>query len=126
MTADRLAVLVVDDEEADLVGLTAILEGAGFRVRQAGSLRDAAVSYVTEPVDVVVTDVVMPGGDGVDLIRGLRQLKPDLPVVAVSGKGPAGLAAAKAMGAAYVLTKPVDSGELVQAVRAAAAARRTT
>lgn len=112
-----LTVLVVDDEEADRISLATILEGAGYDVCRADSIRDAAIRYVESPVQVVVTDIVMSEGDGVDLIRGLRQLKPDLPIVAVSGKGPAGLAAAKAMGAGRILTKPVDPEELLHAVR---------
>lgn len=54
--------------------------------------------------------------DGVSLISWLRSLQPDLPVVAISGKGEAGLAAAKAMGADAILEKPVDPDVLVRAV----------
>lgn len=112
-----LKVLVVDDEEADLLGLVTILEGAGFDVRRAESVRGAIARYTAEPVDVVVTDIVMPHVDGVELIQGLRMWKRDLPIIAVSGKGSAGLAAAKAMGAARILDKPVEPEELIRAVR---------
>lgn len=112
-------ILIVDDEEADRIGLSAILEGAGYHVRPVESGHAAAMAYVEHRISLVVTDIVMPDGDGVELIRGLKQLRPDLPIIGVSGKGDAGLAAAKAMGAARVLEKPVDSDDLLQAVRQA-------
>lgn len=122
--ADDLLVLVVDDDEDDRLSLGAMLEGAGHRVLTASSGREALESFMDRPLRVVVTDIVMTGGDGVSLISWLRGLDPTIPVVAVSGKGEAGLAAAKGMGADAVLTKPVDPGELTEAVREAAAQRR--
>jgi CheY-like chemotaxis protein len=115
-TPNGKRVLVVDDEEADLLGLRTILEGAGFDVTQATSGNAAARLYLDQRAHVVVTDVVMPDGDGIDLIRMLRDIRPDVRVIAVSGKGETGLAAARGMGADAVLGKPVDAEELVRAV----------
>jgi len=109
-------VLVVDDNEEDLLRTATVLEQAGFDVRRADSIRDAAVSYVERPAHVLVTDILMPEGDGIDLIQGLRRIDADLPIVAVSGRE-SGLDAAKEMGAGRILTKPVDPEELVRAVR---------
>ncbi len=110
-------ILLVDDEEADRVGLATILEGAGFSVEVAESGNEAIQSFVRNPCRVVVTDVVMDDGDGVDLVRMLRQLRPDASVIAVTGKGSAAVGAARTMGVRHVLEKPVDADVLVGAVR---------
>jgi len=102
-------ILLVDDEEADRVGLATILEGAGYSVEAAESGNEAIQSFVRNPCRVVVTDVVMTDGDGVDLVRMLRQFRPDASVIAVTGKGSAAVGAAKTMGVRRVLEKPVDA-----------------
>jgi two-component system response regulator RegA len=112
-------VLLVDDEEADRVGLATILEGAGFSVEAAESGNEAIQSFVRNPCRVVVTDVVMTDGDGVDLIRMLRQFRPDAAVIAVTGKGSSAVGAARTMGVRRVFEKPVDAAELIEAVHEA-------
>lgn len=112
-------VLVVDDEESDRVGLSAILEGAGHTVHAASDGREALALYLAHPIHVVVTDLVMPGRDGLDLIAKLTDVRPDVAIVAVSGKGQTGLSIADVMGARAVLHKPVDAEDLVRAVEEA-------
>lgn len=109
-------VLVVDDEESARVSLAAILERAGHRVLTAAGGRAALQRFADYPVGAVVTDIVMTNGDGVSLIASLKSIQPRLPIVAISGKAEAGLAAAKAVGADEILTKPVDADVLVTAV----------
>ena len=118
-TPNQTRILLVDDEEADRVGLALILEGAGFSVEAASSGNEAIQSFLRNPCRVVVTDVVMKDGDGVDLIRMLRQFRPDACVIAVTGKGSAAVGAARTMGVHTVLEKPVDAEELIDAVHAA-------
>lgn len=120
---DEPLVLVVDDDEDDRLSLGSVLDEAGYRVLTASSGRDALESFMDQPLRVVVTDIVMTGGDGVSLISWLRGLDSNIPVVAVSGKGEAGLAAAQSVGADAILTKPVDPRELIAAVREAARRR---
>lgn len=112
-------VLVVDDEEADRLRLAAILERVGCHVLQAETGQTAAQLALAHQIDVLVTDIVMPDIGGIGLIRWLRHLQPEVTVVAVSGKGPKGLDAAKTLGASCVLTKPVEPDALVRAVRTA-------
>ena len=109
-------VLVVDDEVSDLTGMCTMLETAGFTVFQAESGSHAVAAFLEKRADVVVTDLAMPGGDGLGLIRILRGLRPDVGVVAVTGKGPDYQSAARTMGADVVLEKPVDPDELTAAV----------
>lgn len=79
-------VLVVDDEQGvrDLVCRT--LQGEGYRTLEAGHGAEALklVESAPDPVDLVITDVVMPGMDGRELGRRLAQSKPTLPVLYMS------------------------------------------
>lgn len=79
-------VLVVDDEQGvrDLVCRT--LQGEGYRTLEAGHGAEALklVESAPDPVDLVITDVVMPGMDGRELGRRLAQSKPSLPVLYMS------------------------------------------
>lgn len=109
-------ILVVDDEEVDQLGLCAMLEAAGHRVIAAANGADAVQLYLDHPIHVVVTDIVMPDGNGLDLISRLRGIKPDAVIIAVSGKGRSGLSAARSIGANRVFEKPVSPDALVQAV----------
>lgn len=112
-------ILVVDDEESDLLGLAALLESAGHQVLSAASGGEAVRLYIEHLIHVVVTDIVMPDGDGLDLISTLRGLKPDAVIIAVSGKGRSGLSAARSIGANRVFEKPVPGEALLEAVRQA-------
>lgn len=81
----RITVLVVDDEQVirDLCG-HALKE---YRVLQAGSLREAIDLYQTERIDLVLTDVMMPGGSGIELLKQIKQLDPSASVVVMTGFG---------------------------------------
>jgi CheY-like chemotaxis protein len=115
-------VLVVDDDETDRLGLAAVLRGDGHEVVLAKDGNEALELYLATHVHVVVTDIVMPGRDGLSLISVLKEVDPRASIVAVSGKSPSKLEASKVYGA-RVLSKPVDRRRLLAAVRAAAAAR---
>lgn len=81
----QITVLVVDDEQVirDLCG-HALKE---YRVLQAGSLREALDLYQAERIDLVLTDVMMPGGSGIDLLKQIKQLDPGAAVVVMTGFG---------------------------------------
>jgi DNA-binding NtrC family response regulator len=115
-------ILVVDDDETDRVGLAAMLRSDGHEVVLAANSDQALDLYLASRVHVVVTDIVMPGRDGLSLIAMLKEVDPRASVVAVSGKSPSKLEASKVYGA-KVLAKPVDRRRLIAAVREAVAAR---
>jgi len=110
------SILVADDDEGDRLRLTSILRRAGHDVREAATGAEALAAYATGPVDVVVTDLVMSGGDGLALIDGLLEIDPDAHVVAVSGKGREVLDFATVIGARCTLQKPVSPVDLLRAV----------
>jgi CheY-like chemotaxis protein len=107
-------VLVVDDEPDLRFVLRRILEGAGHHVVEAGNGADALASVRRSTPDLVVTDVMMPVMDGVELIRQLRadRTTKDIPIVAVSGH------AQLAADADVVMAKPFHPFKLLAAVTA--------
>lgn len=115
-------VLVVDDEELARFTMREILKAAGHKVFEAGSGEEAMAAVVRHRIDVVVTDVIMPGKDGLKVTIGLRRDHPEVKVIAVSGGGRTTvldfLTLAKASGAHEVLAKPFDEAQLVAAVDA--------
>lgn len=109
-------ILIVDDDETDRVGLAAILEQAGHKVLVARDGNEALETFFAERVHLVVTDMVMPGRDGLGLISALREVDPGAPIIGISGKSPGRLEASKVFGARVVLTKPIDREEFLAAV----------
>lgn len=78
-------ILCVDDEECPLTLRKLILEKQGYRVITARSASDAMQAVHDHPVDLVLTDQVMPGGTGTDLAQSIKKSWPRLPVILISG-----------------------------------------
>ncbi|MGA0609660.1 ATP-binding protein [Caldimonas sp. KR1-144] len=115
-------IAVIDDEPALAQLALESLEALGYRVETFTDPLAAldALRAAQPPFDAVVTDEVMPGLSGTQLIETLRREQPSLPVLLLSGYGGAMLAArAAAAGAASVLSKPARRAELAAALRAA-------
>ncbi len=116
---ERPTILVVDDEEGILKLLHTLLSQAGYAVIDASN-GEAALAKLNGPnrIDLVITDLVMPQKEGLELIRGLHASRPDLKVVAISGAfGGDFLEAAKMLGAQATLRKPIEKDLLLQTVR---------
>ena len=91
--SDERTVLMIEDDHGVRAILTLYLEKSGFRVFEAAS-RDEARSIWHEQIgmiDVVVSDIVLPDGNGVDLVQEFRLERPDLKIVIMSGGVPAPL-----------------------------------
>ncbi len=113
-------ILVVDDEAAQRDILGGFLRKQGYEVREAASGPNALALLRGEPVDLVLTDVRMPGMSGLDVLREARAMNPELPVVVLTAYGSiADAVAAMRDGAADYLTKPVDLDALLQRVQRA-------
>ncbi len=111
-------ILVVDDETAQRDILGGFLRKQGYEVREAASGQAALTLLKAETVDLVLTDVKMPGMSGLDLLREARALNPELPVVVLTAYGTiADAVAAMHDGAVDYLTKPVDLDSVVLRVR---------
>jgi DNA-binding NtrC family response regulator len=116
-------ILVVDDEPTARSALSEILAGEGYAVETAGDGFKALARYDEHGADVVLTDLKMPGMDGVELMCKLREKDPELPVVVMTAFGAIETAvAAMRKGAANYLTKPLNADELILVVQRALAA----
>ncbi len=114
------SVLVVDDEEAMRHVLLVFLQDRGFTVRAASSVAEALRELEVRPYDVVVTDVRMPGGSGIDLVRKGRDLAPETSFLVMSAYGTQELALeAMKAGAVDYVSKPFKPDELVLKLRMA-------
>jgi DNA-binding NtrC family response regulator len=110
--ADRL-ILVVDDEEPQRRVLAGFLRKAGYEVEAVGSPDEALAVVAARTVDLVLTDLRMPGKTGVELLDAVRGLNPEIPVVVMTAYGTVASAVdAMKRGAADYLGKPVDLDEL--------------
>jgi DNA-binding NtrC family response regulator len=125
MTSSPLEVLVVEDEPALLEVLSQRLTSWGLGVSTAGDVASAEEILEHSHPDLVLSDVVLPGLSGIDLLRRFKRRDPDLPVILITA--PANVdAAVEAMkaGATDFLTKPIEPGSLRAQVEAVGAARQ--
>ena len=116
-------VLVVDDEEEIRTVLREVLEWAGHQVTEARTGAEGLQRYREAPVDVVITDILMPEISGLELIKALRESFPTAKIVAISGSGAQMLDMATQLGAHRVLAKPFKRQELLDAVHEVAESR---
>jgi len=115
-------VLVVDDEESIRIALSEVLESAGYEIVAFPNVVDALAAWPQqrETVRVVVTDLMMPGLQGWDLIYELRRDRPELPFIVCSGLGQnVTQEEIERAGAQCVLSKPFTAQALLRAVRTA-------
>lgn len=117
MTSASSCVLIVEDDPMLRRYLEAALQECGYEVVLAANGEEALRVLCECSVDVVLTDVLMPEQDGVALMAELKRQQPDLPVVAMSGRGRVdlsidSLALMKALGADATLEKPFGFAEL--------------
>jgi DNA-binding response OmpR family regulator len=113
-------VLVIDDDFETVDLLTAILSDCGYDVCSALNGGDALMLVDVERPDVMLLDLHMPGVPGFDVLRRVRMVRPDLPVVIVSGQTDVNLARATLdSGAVDYISKPFDPENLIRAVAAA-------
>jgi EAL domain-containing protein (putative c-di-GMP-specific phosphodiesterase class I)/CheY-like chemotaxis protein len=118
-------VLVVDDDALLREVLVAILGEAGLEVDTASSGAEAVAKLDVAAADVILSDVAMPGMDGIELLKRVRERDLDVPVVLMTG-GPTLASAVKAVeyGAFRYLSKPMEGGEVVSVVQRAARMHR--
>ena len=113
-------VLVIDREESSRLQMRSILEKAGHQVSEAGDGKTGITRCCTNPPDVLVTDMITPEPDGLELIKDIRKNFNDTGVVAISGSETFAMGhllnIAKHFGVNRSLSKPVKSEELLRVV----------
>jgi CheY-like chemotaxis protein len=115
------SILVVDDDPGTRKVMQQVLEPLGYAVTVAGNGTEALRSFQQQPVDLVITDLIMPEADGFELIAHLRKNFRNLEIIAISGGGHLGadtyLTIARGLGVDVVLQKPITRDNLVMAIK---------
>ena len=113
-----LTILVVDDEAAIRGLARKVLTGAGYSVLEAPDGKRALQQIRNSKVDLVLTDLVMPEVEGLEMIRNIRHDWPETKIIAMSGAfGGQFLQAAELLGAQAILAKPIRPDDLLAAIR---------
>ena len=112
-------ILIIDDEEIIRVLLRSALEAAGYEVTEAANGRQGLELYRQRPTDLVITDILMPEMNGLDMLLELTREFLDAKVIAISGAGGEKnvLDVAKLLGARQTFQKPFSMPDLLGAVR---------
>jgi DNA-binding response OmpR family regulator len=113
-------VLIVEDDKELREMISISLLRRKFIVMEAANGKEAIMHFKPSITDLVVTDIIMPEEDGLKVIMKLRELKPSLKIIAISGGGKAGpgsyLNLAKALGADAIFYKPFSLNDLTDRI----------
>jgi len=109
-------ILLVEDEERVRSLLKEVLESAGYEIQEASSGKEALQRYAQSRPDLILTDIVMPDTEGIEMIIKIRKNDAKVKIIAMSGGDY--LEMAKKLGADGTLTKPFSNQVLLDAVKA--------
>ena len=128
MSHETATILLVDDEELLREGVQEMLELGGYAVSTANNGQEAMASLANPAIDLVITDLVMPKMDGVDFVEQLRKVRPDVPVLVVSGStrnimARYGIDTIQVPGADASLSKPFKGLDLMSQIKTLLASR---
>ena len=122
-----IRILLVDDDDLSRGAIHKMLERAGYAVESTSDGDEVIRMYGRQAADLVITDLIMPDKDGLEIIQDLRKLNPTVRILAISGGGRVDaneyLAVARKFGAVEALSKPFPKDELRRAVDAALGAK---
>ena len=122
----KAKVLVVDDDRAVGMVLAALLGQAGYDAQHVSSGEQALAALAARRLDAILSDVRMPGMDGLELLAAVKKRAPEVPVILITAHGtiPLAVEAMKA-GAAEFLLKPFDRDEVLYTIGKALAGAET-
>jgi len=113
-------ILIIDDQPEVCATLSLMLQRNGFETLEAKDGRRGLRLIESNPVDLVITDILMPEKEGIETIIDLRKQRPGLPIIAISGGGDGRnfdyLPMAERLGAHATLKKPFGQDELLEAI----------
>jgi len=126
-------ILLIDDESDIRDSVAAVLKREGFEVTTTENAETGIQALSDQEFDLVISDIIMPGMDGAKAIRNIRDINPNIRILAISGGGNLGptsyqpdaitttayLQAATEAGANGILTKPFQRADIVNAVQQA-------
>jgi DNA-binding response OmpR family regulator len=115
-------VCVIDDDELVRHMVTALLKGEGLGVVEASDGDVAMALLGDEPPSLIITDIMMPNRDGIEIVRDAKRRFPNTPILVMSGSSVAGdvdyLQLARKLGADALIKKPFDHGAFLERVNA--------
>jgi CheY-like chemotaxis protein len=121
-------ILLIDDEPLVCEALQLTLERAGHAVSTASNGQEGLDQWQGAKFDLVITDILMPEKEGIELIHELRQIDPAVRIIAVTGGARVQnidlVGLAKRHGADFAFAKPIDRAKLIDAVASCLAAPR--
>jgi CheY-like chemotaxis protein len=113
-------ILLIDDDTEVRTALSLILNRFGHKVIEARDGKEGMELFLGANADVVITDIVMPEKEGLEVLKEMRQMRPLVKVIAISGGGRTNptdyLRMAKFLGAVKVLAKPISIEVLISAL----------
>ena len=112
----QTSVLIVDDDAKIRSLLRSVLETAGYSVQDTADGNQALARIMQKAPDVVLTDIVMPDMEGIELIKRMRKIAGGLHIIAMSGASAGYLQAARFLGADATIQKPIVIDELLELV----------
>lgn len=115
----RQRILVIEDDPAIRRGVTDALKFEGYQTTEAGRADTGLAAVLTGDADIVLLDLVMPGGDGLDVLHEIRKQRPTLPVIILTARGEeADRVRGLRLGADDYVVKPFSVRELLARVSA--------
>lgn len=115
-----LEIAVIDDDESFRVALVESLSSLGYGADGYASAEDCIRAIEDNSFNCIVTDIHMPGMSGLDLMKSLAARRSTIPVILITaGSGSNLEARAAAAGAAYLLRKPFEIGDLIECIEGA-------
>lgn len=113
-------ILIIDDDDQLRSMIRLMLEGTGHTLQDAPDGKAGLALLQKQPADLIITDILMPEKDGIEIIRALKRDRPEVKIIAISGGGDTGridfLPLAQDFGADLALHKPFSQDRLLQAV----------
>jgi YesN/AraC family two-component response regulator len=110
-------ILVVDDNQMMRKLIKNLFHGEEFEIKEATNGMEGLDFVKQNPVDLIITDIVMPKMEGIELIMNLRRDFPKIKIIAISGGKPYYLYMAKKLGIDGIFTKPLNHQAFLQAVK---------
>jgi DNA-binding response OmpR family regulator len=115
-----MQILVIDDDDSVRESILLVLSASGFSVVGARNGWEGTRLLQGNPATLVITDILMPEKEGIEIIREIRAQAPETPIIAISGAGGGAadyLRMARAFGANAVLAKPFEPADLLTLVQ---------
>jgi DNA-binding NtrC family response regulator len=116
-------ILIIDDEPQMRSMLKKMFEREGFDVTTASDGEKGIKTFKKNPADLIITDLIMPEKEGIELIMEFKKDYPDVPILAMSGGGRNSpdtyLNISKRLGAYAVFEKPIEKKELLAVIKKA-------